>query len=153
MPIHPVHDRGHVLTDVAVMLTGGGTSIADIRVLRHQSTVLGPVASSPTVWRTLDEVTAGKRKKIQVARARARKHVWSHLPGRVPASKCAGADLGGIDPGSWTRCHFGYAASASGAMAGPAPHKCERVMKINELNNITDDVVETARFTLVISLT
>ncbi|MCT2141401.1 IS1380 family transposase, partial [Dietzia cinnamea] len=37
----PIHDRGRVLTDVAVMLTGGGTSIADIRVLRHQSTVLG----------------------------------------------------------------------------------------------------------------
>ena len=90
----PIHDRGRVLTDVAVMLTGGGESIADIRVLRHQSTVLGPVASSPTVWRTLDEVTAGKRKKIQVARARARRHVWSHLPGGVPASKCAGRDLG-----------------------------------------------------------
>ena len=90
----PIHDRGRVLTDVAVMLTGGGTNIADIRVLRHQSTVLGPVASSPTVWRTLDEVTAGKRKKIQVARARARRHVWSHLPGGVPASKCAGRDLG-----------------------------------------------------------
>ena len=57
----PIHDRGRVLTDVAVMLTGGGESIADIRVLRHQSTVLGPVASSPTVWRTLDEVSRALR--------------------------------------------------------------------------------------------
>ncbi|MFC8281365.1 transposase [Rhodococcoides kroppenstedtii] len=90
----PIHDRGRVLTDVAVMLAGGGETIADIRVLRHQSTVLGPVASSQTVWRTLDEVTAGKRKKIQVARARARRQVWSQLPGGVPASVCAGRDLG-----------------------------------------------------------
>ena len=90
----PVHDRGRVLIDVAVMLAGGGETIADIRVLRRQSAALGPVASAPTVWRTLDEVTAGKRKKIQVARARAHRNVWSHLPGGVPASVCAGRDLG-----------------------------------------------------------
>ena len=90
----PIHDRGRVLIDVAVMLADGGESISDIGVLRHQSGALGPVASAPTVWRTLDEVTAGKRKKIQVARARTRRHVWSHLPGGVPASACAGRDLG-----------------------------------------------------------
>ena len=82
----PIHDRGRVLIDVAVMLADGGESISDIGVLRHQSEALGPVASAPTVWRTLDEVTAGKRKKIQVARARTRRHVWSQLPGGVPAS-------------------------------------------------------------------
>ncbi|MCT2237994.1 transposase, partial [Dietzia cinnamea] len=90
----PIHDRGRVLIDLAVMLTDGGESIDDIGVLRHQSEALGPVASAPTVWRTLNEVTAGKRKKIQVARARTRRHVWSHLPGGVPTSKCAGRDLG-----------------------------------------------------------
>ncbi|MCT2302887.1 transposase, partial [Dietzia cinnamea] len=90
----PIHDRGRVLIDLAVMLADGGESISDIGVLRHQSEALGPVASAPTVWRTLNEVTAGKRKKIQVARARTRRHVWSHLPGGVPASKCAGRDLG-----------------------------------------------------------
>ncbi|MFC4753505.1 transposase [Dietzia aurantiaca] len=90
-----IYDRGRVLTHVAVMLTSGGETISDIGVLRHQSGALGPVASAPTVWRTLDEVTAGKRKKIQVARARTRRHVWSHLPGGVPASTCAGRrDLG-----------------------------------------------------------
>ena len=90
----PIHDRGRVLIDTAVMLADGGESISDIGVLRHQSEALGPVASAPMVWRTLDEVTAGKRKKIQVARARTRRHVWSHLPGGVPASACAGRDLG-----------------------------------------------------------
>ena len=53
----PVHDRGRVLVDLAVLLADGGEAIADIDVLRHQSQVLGPVASAPTVWRALDELT------------------------------------------------------------------------------------------------
>ena len=53
----PVHDRGRVLVDLAVLLADGGEAIADIDVLRHQRQVLGPVASAPTVWRTLDELT------------------------------------------------------------------------------------------------
>jgi len=90
----PVHDRGRVLVGVAVMLADGGEAIADIDVLRHQAPVLGPVASPPTVWRTLDEVTSGRLKKIQAARARARRHVWAQLPGGLPASRVAGTDLG-----------------------------------------------------------
>ena len=93
----PVHDRGRVLVDVAVMLADGGEAIADIDVLRHQSGVLGPVASAPTVWRTLDEVTPARLQKIAVARARVRRHVWSQLAAShegIPVSKVAGADLG-----------------------------------------------------------
>lgn len=90
----PGHDRGRVLADVAVMLADGGEAIADIDVLRHQGGVLGPVASPPTVWRALDEVTPGRLKKISVARARARRRVWALLPEGVPASKVAGTDLG-----------------------------------------------------------
>jgi len=93
----PLHDRGRVLTDVAVMLADGGEAIADIDVLRHQAGVLGPVASAPTVWRTLDEVTPARLKKIQTARARVRRHVWTQLAerhGSIPASRVAGADLG-----------------------------------------------------------
>src|SRR5699024_10073245 len=33
----PIHDRGRVLIDTAVMLADGGESISDIGVLRHQS--------------------------------------------------------------------------------------------------------------------
>jgi hypothetical protein len=89
----PGHDRGRVLTDVAVVLADGGEAIADIDVLRHQSSVLGRVASAPTVWRALDEVTPGRLKRIQNARARVRRQVWSQLPDGVPASKVAGTDL------------------------------------------------------------
>lgn len=89
----PVHDRGRVLVDVAVMLADGGEAIADIDVLRHQREVLGAVASPPTVWRALDEVTPARLKKIAAARARTRRHVWSQLPGGVPASRVAGTSL------------------------------------------------------------
>jgi hypothetical protein len=92
-----VHDRGRVLTDVAVMLADGGEAIADIDVLRHQVGVLGPVASPPTVWRTLDAVTSGRLKRIAIARARVRRHVWTQIVerrGSIPASRVAGTDLG-----------------------------------------------------------
>lgn len=92
----PGHDRGRVLADVAVMLADGGEAIADIDVLRHQVGVLGPVASPPTVWRTLKQVTPGRLKKTATARARVRRHVWAQLPDGVPASRVAGTDLGEV---------------------------------------------------------
>ena len=92
----PTHDRGRVLVDVAVLIAGGGEAIADIDVLRHQSEVLGSVASAPTVWRTLDEVTPAVAKRIDKARAKVRAHVWSQLPGGLPASKVADTDLGDV---------------------------------------------------------
>jgi hypothetical protein len=53
----PGHDRGQVWVDVAVMLVAGGEAIADIDTLRHQASLLGPVASAPTVWRSLNEAS------------------------------------------------------------------------------------------------
>ena len=53
----PIHDRGQVLVDVAVMLADGSEAIGDINVLRHQDQVLGPVASAPTVWRAMGGLT------------------------------------------------------------------------------------------------
>lgn len=92
----PRHDRGRVLVDVAVMLAGGGEAIADIDVLRHQEQVLGPVASAPTVWRALAELTPARLDKIDKARARVRRHVWSQLADGLPASTVAGGDLGDV---------------------------------------------------------
>ena len=86
-----------MLVDIATMLADGGEAIADIDVLRHQSPVLGSVASPATVWRTLDEITPAAAKRIAAARARVRRHVWALLAasqGGVLASKVAGTDLG-----------------------------------------------------------
>jgi len=92
----PTHDRGRVLVDVAVLIAGGGEAIADIDVLRHQSEVLGPVASAPTEWRTLSKMTPAMVKRVDKARARVRAHVWSQLAGcdSLPASKVADTNLG-----------------------------------------------------------
>lgn len=92
----PRHDRGQVLTDVAVMLADGGEAISDIDVLRHQSPLLGSVASAPTVWRTLNELTPARLARVEKARARVRRHVWSLLPGGLPASRVADTDLGEV---------------------------------------------------------
>ncbi|WP_373366736.1 transposase [Demequina lutea] len=91
----PVHQRGQVLVDMAVMLADGGEAIGDIHVLRHQGQVLGPVASAPTVWRALDELTPAALKRIEVVRARVRRHVWEQLP-KLPTSQVGGSDLGGV---------------------------------------------------------
>jgi hypothetical protein len=80
---------------MAMMLTAGGEAIADIDTLRHQGDLLGPVASAPTVWRTLDEATAAILKRVEKAGARTRQHVWGLLP-QLPGSKVAGTDLGDV---------------------------------------------------------
>jgi hypothetical protein len=92
----PVHDRGRVFTDVEVIFAEGGEAIADIAELGHQCTLLGSVASAPTVWRTLAELSAARLAKVDGARARVRRHVWSQLPGGVPASQVADSDLGDV---------------------------------------------------------
>ena len=84
----PGHDRGQVLVDVATMLAGGGEAIADIDTLRHQDAVLGSVASPPTVWRSLDELTPARLRRVQRARARTRARVWD-LAGGPPAARVA----------------------------------------------------------------
>jgi hypothetical protein len=84
----PVHDRGRVLVDVATMLAAGGEAIADIDTLRHQDQVLGPVASPPTVWRALAELTPARLRRVEKARAKTRAAVWAQLPGRR-SSRCS----------------------------------------------------------------
>jgi len=71
------HDRGEVLTDVAVMLADGGETISDVAVLRDQPALFGDVASHPTVWRTLQAVDDAALERIKHARAQARARAWA----------------------------------------------------------------------------
>jgi hypothetical protein len=86
----PVHDRGRVLTDVAVAVGCGGRDLVDVEALRTQRQVFGPVASDTTAGRALGEIGDRRRAKIAAVRARARAHVWGQLPGGVPESGFAG---------------------------------------------------------------
>jgi hypothetical protein len=67
----PVHDRGRVLADTAVMIADGGRVLSDLAVLRDQGELFGPVASDPILWRTLNAVDALTRDKIAAAWAKA----------------------------------------------------------------------------------
>ncbi|WP_433528359.1 IS1380 family transposase [Micromonospora sp. CA-263727] len=91
--VFPVHDRGRVLVDLAVMIADGGEAICDIDVLRHQGEVFGPVASDTTVWRALDEIGPAQLRRIAVARAKVRARLWQ-LFGGPPAARAAGRDIG-----------------------------------------------------------
>jgi hypothetical protein len=71
--------------------------LSDLAVLRDQGELFGPVASDPTLWRTLDALDAGQRDRAAAARARARRHVWDLIAARhggIPASDVADGDLG-----------------------------------------------------------
>jgi hypothetical protein len=74
-----VHDPGKVITDLAIALALGGDCLADVALLRGEPAVFGPVASDPTVSRTIDALAADAPralKAIDTARAAARKTVW-----------------------------------------------------------------------------
>ncbi|MFG1954878.1 IS1380 family transposase [Micromonospora sp. NPDC048830] len=89
----PVHDRGRVLVDLAVLIADGGQAIADIDVLRHQGEVFGTVASDTTVWRMLDELGPVQLRRIAAARARVRARLW-RMFGGPPAARAAGREIG-----------------------------------------------------------
>jgi hypothetical protein len=71
------HDRGEVLCDLAVAIADGAETISDLATLRDQPDLFGPVASHPTVWRTLAAVDDAALARIKTARARARARAWA----------------------------------------------------------------------------
>jgi Transposase DDE domain group 1 len=93
----PVHDRGRVVADAAVLIADGGRVLSDLATLRDQGALFGPVASDSTLWRALNEIGDTQRRGIARARATTRDHVWSLIAGRhgqIPPSRAADADLG-----------------------------------------------------------
>ncbi|MGH3844875.1 MAG: IS1380 family transposase [Pseudonocardiaceae bacterium] len=93
----PVHDRGRVLADTAVLIADGGRVLSDLATLRDQGELFGSVASDPTLWRALDEIGPTQRDRIARARATTRAHVWTLIQarhGRIPPSRVGDRDLG-----------------------------------------------------------
>jgi hypothetical protein len=50
------HDRGTLLTQVAMMIAAGGRCLSDLKTLRDQPLLFGEVASDATVWRAMHQV-------------------------------------------------------------------------------------------------
>src|SRR5262249_49191047 len=75
-----VHDRGKILTDLAMALALGGDCLADVAVLRAQPELAGPVASDPVVSRLVAALAAEGPRALRVirkARAAARERAWA----------------------------------------------------------------------------
>jgi hypothetical protein len=95
----PLHDRGRVVTDLAVAIADGATTISEIDTLRHQEELFGPVASGPTAWRALAGSGPAALARISKARARTRRHVWDLIAARhggIPPARAAGRDLSDV---------------------------------------------------------
>ncbi|MGH8295882.1 MAG: transposase [Steroidobacteraceae bacterium] len=72
----PIHDRGKVLVQSALMLAGGGESCLDIEHLRIGDDLFGSVPSDTTVARTFHEIASSTRNDIAEAVAQVRAEVW-----------------------------------------------------------------------------
>jgi hypothetical protein len=71
------HDPGRVLVDLAITLAAGGECVSDLKVIRNQPDLFGPVASQPTAWRVVDGIDAEMLAGLQAARAWSRSRVWA----------------------------------------------------------------------------
>src|SRR5574337_927455 len=94
-----VHDRGAVMRDLAVSIADGATSICDLAVLGDQKRVFGPVASTTTAWRALNEIDAKALERLAAARDRVRARVWERIEarhGKIPPVATAYGDLGDV---------------------------------------------------------
>jgi hypothetical protein len=72
----PIHFPGTVLADLAVAIADGADSISDLKSLRDQPVLFGPVASTSTAWRVLDRVGAVHLSALCAGRATARAAAW-----------------------------------------------------------------------------
>jgi Transposase DDE domain group 1 len=72
------HDPGRVVRDLAVMLADGGDCLSDLRAVRDQEPLFGPVASDATAFRVIDRIATDPTLlgALRAARARAREHAW-----------------------------------------------------------------------------
>jgi hypothetical protein len=92
----PVYDRGQLLVDLAIAQILGGEAISDFQGLRHLAPVIGPVPSTPTVWRALGEVGPVQLGRIDAAGTSFRRWWWALLADRpegFPWLTVAGREL------------------------------------------------------------
>lgn len=81
------HDPAKVLIDLAICLALGGDACRDAALLRSEPGMYGPVASDPTISRTIAALAGdveAVEKVVAQARARAREQVWELAGDRAP---------------------------------------------------------------------
>jgi len=95
----PVFDRGQILADLALVLILGGEAISDFQALKHLAPVIGPVPSTSTVWRALEETGEVQLGRVNAAVVEFRRYWWGQLADRpegFPWLSVAGRELTGI---------------------------------------------------------
>ena len=93
------YDRGQVLIDLGLIQLAGGQAIGDFQTLAHLEKLIGPVASTPTVWRSLNEADRLQVARIHQAVCRFRRLWWGMLaagPEGFLWLRVAGRELTGI---------------------------------------------------------
>ena len=73
------HDPGRVVRDLAVAIADGGDCLADLRAVRDQESLFGPVASDATAFRVIDRIAGEPAllEALRIARAHARERAWT----------------------------------------------------------------------------
>src|SRR3954453_6880332 len=73
------HDPGRVVRDLAVLLADGGDCLSDLRAVRDQEPLFGPVASDATAFRLIDTLARDPALlgAVRVARSRTRANAWA----------------------------------------------------------------------------
>ncbi len=96
------HDRGRVLADISCAIADGARAISDFRVLADQKDAFGQVASVPTAYRTLEEISKGgtrTARKLTAAINTARRYAWTQIVarhGKLPGVRVADKTLDGV---------------------------------------------------------
>ena len=96
------HDRGRVLAGISCAIADGARAISDFRVLADQGEAFGQVASVPTAYRTLEEITRGGTRtelKLTAAINAARRYAWTRAVarhGKLPGVRVADKVLEGV---------------------------------------------------------
>ena len=142
-----MHDPAKVVLDLAVTLALGGNCLADVALLRAEPGVQGPVASDPTVSRTITALAKDAPAALQAintTRAGARRRAWAltgqHAPDDTIDATCpliidldatllaARSDKEPTtSPWSATRCaNRPGTGPAHGRAAGAHPHRRRR---------------------------
>jgi len=86
-PANATHDPAKVLLDLALTLALGGDTCSDLAVVRAEPAIFGPVASDPTLSRTITRLAADVDRvlaAIDRARAVARARVWAAAGPHAP---------------------------------------------------------------------
>ncbi len=79
---HRVHDPGRTIALLVLAIADGATAMSDLLMLRSLRSLFGPVASTTTLWRTLDRVGPPELRGMWAADRSAREATWNREPNR-----------------------------------------------------------------------